>query len=79
MVFPLIEDSLQWRGTNFPELYEWLTRHSTHKNFRLKVAMPGQSNSSIEISIDGTTLQLRVDDWIVRSSEDIYYVIEDDE
>jgi len=78
-MFPLAEDSLRWRGTNFPELYEWLTRYSTHKNLRLKVAMPGQPNSSIEISIDGITLYLRVDDWIVRSSEGIYYVIEDDE
>jgi len=79
MAFPLIEDSLQWRGINFAELYEWLTRQSTRKNLRLKVIMPGQPNSSIQISINGTTLYLHVDDWIVRSSEGIYYVIEDDE
>lgn len=78
-MFPFIEKSLQWKGTNFPELYEWLTRHSTTKNFRLRVMMPGQPNSAIELTIEDIKLTLNVDDWVVKNADGIYYVVEDDE
>lgn len=77
-MFPFIEESVQWKGTNFPELYEWLTRNSTTKNFKLRVLMPGQPNSSIEIVIDNIRLSLCVDDWIVKNANGVYYVVEDD-
>lgn len=76
---PLIEEALQWRGTNFPELYEWLTKHSTTKNFKLKVTMPGRPHSSIEITIDNIKLCLNVEDWIIKNKDGIYYVVEDEE
>jgi len=78
-MFPFAEESLQWRGTNFHELYEWLTRHSITKNLKIKVIQPGQPNSSIEIVIDDIRLVLSVEDWIVRTKDDVYFVIEDDD
>ena len=78
-MFPFGEESLQWRGTNFHELYEWLTNNSTTKNFKLRVIQPGNKRSTIEVTIDSVTLSLNVDDWIVKNPAGIYYVVEDDE
>ena len=72
---PLAEESFLWRGNNFPELYEWLTRRSITKSFKIKVIEPGQPNSSVEIVIDNIWLVLEIEDLIVRTEEDIYYVL----
>lgn len=74
---PFAEESFQWKGTNFPELYEWLTGHSINKNLKLRIVTPGQPNSSIEINIDNAILYLSVGDIIVRTSDGSYFVIED--
>jgi len=77
MLFPFVENSFQWKGTNFPELYEWLTGHTFTKKFKLKVLKPGQPNSSIEIIIDNIKLALNIYDWIVKDN-DTYYVVKDE-
>jgi hypothetical protein len=78
-MFPFNGESLQWRGTNFSELYEWLTTGSISKNFKLKILEPGNRTSPLEITIEDLTLFLRVDDWIVRTKNGFFYVVEDDE
>ena len=73
--------SIQWVGSNFAEVYQWLTDHSTSVNFLLRVLLPGNPNSTIEIQIDNLTLRLDIGNWIVRYKQDskmIYYVVEDD-
>lgn len=78
-MFPFVGESLQWRGTNFIELYEWLTKNSKTKSLKLKVLLPGLPNSPIEITIDDITLRLNIDDWVVKNENGIYYVEADDE
>lgn len=65
-MFLAAEEAFQWRGTNFHKLYEWLTKHSITKNFKLKVIESGQSHSSIDIIIDDVKLTLNIEDWIVK-------------
>lgn len=78
-MFPFTGESFQWRGTNFIDLYEWLTKHSTTKNLKLKILLPGVPNSPIEITIDDIVLRLNIDDWITKSEKGIYFVEADDE
>lgn len=74
---PHVEESLQWRGNNFPELYEWLVRYSTTKNLKLKILSPGQPNSPIQVSLDRSiSFKLSINDWIVRYDDGTYCVFD---
>ena len=75
-MFPSIEETFEWRGTNFPELYEWLTKNSILKNFKIRVVDPGNKDSSIFISFNEAQLTLQVGDKIGRTIEEKYYIIE---
>jgi len=65
----------KWDGANFSKFYEWLTRQSFNKNFKLKIETPGQPNSAITIDIDNNILRLNVDDTIIRGKDGSYSVI----
>lgn len=63
-----VKNSFQWNGTNFPDLYEWLTKNSISKNFKLKIVEPGSKTSEIKITVDDIhVVILKIGDWIVRN------------
>ena len=64
---------VQWTGTNFPEIYEWLIFSSVTRDFKLRVLDPGNKKSPIEITIDDCRLFLEIGDWIVRD-ENLYFI-----
>lgn len=65
---------VQWTGTNFPEIYEWLTAGPVTRDLTLKILDPGNPASVIEIKIFGFNLRLNIGDYIVKDSENFYYV-----
>lgn len=69
---------IQWVGTNFPELYEWLISGSATRDFVLRIKEPGNPRSSIEIKIENSSLRLKIGDWIFKDSDGFYYIVNDD-
>lgn len=68
------EDSVQWTGLNFPEIYGWLIEKSKSKDLALRVLDPGNPSSTIEIENDGLILQLNIGDRITRDLDGLYFV-----
>lgn len=64
---------VQWTGTNFPEIYEWLIDGSTTRDFRLRILDPGNKNSPVQITINDCRLLLKTGDWITQD-ESLYFV-----
>ena len=67
------DNSIKWLGTNFSEVYEWLTNDLSFTDFKLKILEPGSSKSTIEIKVNNISLSLRVGDTIVRDG--IFYFV----
>jgi hypothetical protein len=65
---------VQWTGTNFPEIYGWLIDGSATRDLSLKVLDPGNPVSVIEIKVFGCNLRLNIGDYIVKDSDNFYYV-----
>jgi hypothetical protein len=60
--------------TNFPEIYGWLIDGSATRDLSLKVLDPGNPVSVIEIKVFGCNLRLNIGDYIVKDSDNFYYV-----
>ncbi|MBM3194128.1 MAG: hypothetical protein FJZ60_00005 [Chlamydiae bacterium] len=69
---------VQWTGTNFPEIYEWLVSESATHDFVLRIDDPGNPRSAIEIKVDGFSVRLRIGDRIVKDVDNLYYVVNDE-
>lgn len=69
---------IQWVGTNFPELYEWLINGSATRDFILRIKEPGNPQSSIEIKIKNSSLHLKKGDWVFKDVNGSYYVVDNE-